>query len=131
MPRYFFNFHDGPRSCPDADGLELPDDAAAWEEARLMARDLRSEPTARAWTVQVTDGTGRRVTTRVVRPASKLRRLARTLDDWLKRVCRHPGAISLPPPSPADRASVDPPGRLPERILRSHAAGLRETSDKA
>jgi hypothetical protein len=131
MPRYFFHFHSGPRSCPDADGLELPNDAAACEEARLVARDLSSEPIDGAWTVQVTDATGRPVTTRVVGPPSKLRRLGRALDDWLKRVCGHPDAISSPPPSRADRAPIDPPGQMPERILRSHAAGLRETSDKA
>jgi hypothetical protein len=131
MPRYFFHFHSGPRSCPDADGLELADDAAACEEARLVARDLRSEPTDGAWTVQVTDETGRPVATRVVRPASKLRRLGRALDDWLKRVCGHPDAISSPPRSPADHAPIGRPDRMPERILRSHAADLRETSGKA
>ena len=131
MPRYFFHLHDGPRSCPDAEGLELPDDAAACEEARLVARDLRGEPTDGRWTVEVTDEAGRPVTTRVVQPTSKVRRLARALDDWLKRVCGHPDAVSSPPPSPADHAPIDPPGRLPERILRSHGAGLHETSDKA
>jgi hypothetical protein len=131
MPRYFFHFYDGLRSCPDVDGLELPNDAAACEEARLVARDLRSEPTDRTWTLQVTDETGRSVTTRMVRPASALRRFARALDDWLKRVCGHPEAVSSPPPSRADRSPSDPRGPPPERILRSHAAGLRETSDKA
>jgi hypothetical protein len=130
MPRYFFHFYNSTHSCPDADGLELPDDAAACKEARLVARDLRSEPSDGMWTLQVIDETGRPVTTCRVRPASALLRLTRALDDWLKRVCGHPEAVSSPPPSRADRAPIDPPAPLPERILQSHAAGLRETADK-
>jgi hypothetical protein len=131
MPRYFFHLREGPRFCPDTDGLELPNDAAACTEAKFLARDLCSEATEAAWTVQVTDATGRPVTRRVARPHSKVRRLARSLDDWLKRVCGHPDAVSSPHPSRADRAPIDPPGRLPGRTLRWRAADLRETSDKA
>jgi hypothetical protein len=131
MPRYFFHLHDGPRFCPDPFGLELPDDAAACEEAKLVVRDLGSEPADGAWTVEVTDETGRPVTTRAVQPVSKVRRLAWTLHDWLERRRRPPGSISSPLPSPADRAPIDPPARLPERTLRSRDADLGETSGKA
>lgn len=130
MPRYFFHFQDGRRFYPDADGLELPNDAAACQEAKLVAGDLGSEPTDGTWTVQVIDETSRPVTT-VVRSSSTMRRLAGALDDWLECVRRRLHAVSSPPRFRADRAPIDPPGRLPERISRSHDAGLRETSDKA
>jgi hypothetical protein len=33
MPRYFFNITQGKVPRPPDEGMELPDDAAAWEEA--------------------------------------------------------------------------------------------------
>jgi hypothetical protein len=131
MPRYYLHFTDGRRDCPDAEGLELPNDAAARKEGRLAARDLASEPAESAWTVQVIDEAGRPVAKLTATPPWKVLTLARVLDNWLKRMCGHPDALSSPPPSPADRAPIDPLGRLPEKIWRGHGADLRETSDKA
>jgi hypothetical protein len=41
MPRYFFNL-DGAKPFLDKEGVELPDDEAAWREAKLFARDIES-----------------------------------------------------------------------------------------
>jgi hypothetical protein len=58
MPRYYFNIVDG-RRFDDAEGLELPDTAAARAEAVAIARDLmRIDPTRTDWSewlVQVTN----------------------------------------------------------------------------
>jgi hypothetical protein len=58
MPRYYFSVTNG-RPFNDTDGLELPDLAAARQEALGFARDLiRMEPEQRdwsSWTVCVTD----------------------------------------------------------------------------
>jgi hypothetical protein len=132
MPRYYFHLTDGRHACPDEDGLELPNDVAARKEGKLAARDLWSEPADRAWIVQVVDETGRPVARLAATPLWSALRMARALDNWLKHLYRQlDPAISSRPPSLGDRAPIDPPGRLPERILRSHAADLRETSDKA
>jgi len=44
MPRYYFDIHDGPEIASDEDGLELPNVAAACEEAARslggLAKDL-------------------------------------------------------------------------------------------
>ena len=49
MPRYFFSITNG-RPFEDTDGLELPDLAAAREEARGFARDMmRQEPDRKDW----------------------------------------------------------------------------------
>jgi hypothetical protein len=57
MPRYYFSLSNG-RCFEDTDGLELPDLAAAREEANGFARDLmRMEPSQRdwlSWSVRVT-----------------------------------------------------------------------------
>jgi uncharacterized protein DUF6894 len=42
MPRYFFDFLDQPDLC-DKTGAELPNDAAAKQEAMLRAMDARSD----------------------------------------------------------------------------------------
>lgn len=132
MPRYFFHYTDGRRTCADADGLELPDDAAALKEAKLMARDLWSEPSDGAWRIQVSDTIGRQVTALDATPPPKALKLVYALDDWLKRICRHPdAAVSSSPPSVARRAPGDPQGWLREKILRSHAADRHETPDRA
>jgi Domain of unknown function (DUF6894) len=39
MPRYYFHL-DGTRPYCDEDGTELPDDQAAWREAKRFARDI-------------------------------------------------------------------------------------------
>jgi len=58
MPRYYFSLTND-RLFDDTDGLELPDLAAAREEASGFARDLmRREPARRDWrgcVVRVTD----------------------------------------------------------------------------
>jgi hypothetical protein len=58
MPRYYFSLAND-RCFDDTDGLELPDLAAACEEASGFARDLmRSEPARRdwrGWSIRVTD----------------------------------------------------------------------------
>ena len=57
MPRYYFSITNG-RPFNDMDGLELPDLAAARQEAIGFARDLiRMEPERRdwsSWAVRVT-----------------------------------------------------------------------------
>jgi hypothetical protein len=132
MPRYYFHLADGRNACPDEEGLELPNDAAARKEGKLAADDLWSEPADRAWIVQVVDEAGRPVARLTATPLWNVFRLARALDDRLKRLYRQLQiSVSSPPPSPAGRAPIDPPGRRPERILQSHAADLRESSDKA
>lgn len=40
MPRFFFHIHDAGKRLEDHDGAELPDLAAAQQEARSMARCL-------------------------------------------------------------------------------------------
>ena len=42
MPRYFFHLTDGTEVLDDPDGLELPGDAAAREEAMLVAADVKT-----------------------------------------------------------------------------------------
>src|SRR5436305_13830250 len=42
MPHYHFHFTDGVRVCPDADGLKLPHDEAARNEAKLIAQVRRA-----------------------------------------------------------------------------------------
>ena len=71
MPHYDFYFTNGKRVCSDAGGLELPDDKSAREEAELIASDLWNDPGDSywgEWTIEVTDETGRRVTSIPVDP---------------------------------------------------------------
>lgn len=42
MPRYFFDIYNG-QTTPDPEGLELPDDGAAIERAKVEARGLAAE----------------------------------------------------------------------------------------
>jgi len=63
-PHYSFHFKNGRRVCSDANGLDLPDDAAARKEAELTARDLWNDPGENywgGWIIEVTDEKGRRV----------------------------------------------------------------------
>jgi hypothetical protein len=41
MPRYFYHIHGG-RPYHDDGGVDLPDDAAAWREAKRFARDIEA-----------------------------------------------------------------------------------------
>jgi hypothetical protein len=60
MPRYFFNVHDQGHRGHDTEGEELPDAAAAWREATLIAGELfkdidgRFQP-GQEWQLEVTD----------------------------------------------------------------------------
>jgi len=66
MPRYFFNLTDRARTVADGEGVELAGDAAALEEARLLARDLAehklmSERDWNGWAVAIADEQGRHI----------------------------------------------------------------------
>lgn len=58
MPRYFFHIS-GDDPFHDAEGMDLPDDEAAWREAKRLVRDIDSnlEP-GQAWQLDVGDGKG-------------------------------------------------------------------------
>jgi hypothetical protein len=53
MPRYYFELISAQPYC-DAEGMELPDDAAAWTEAKKFARDIESnlEP-GQTWRLEI------------------------------------------------------------------------------
>lgn len=55
MALYYFNVNDGRRTLVDADGTELPNDAAARDHAIQVARELMRNARAqvRNWRVQV------------------------------------------------------------------------------
>jgi hypothetical protein len=64
MPRYFFHLTDGNSVLDDPDGLELPGEAAAREEAVLVAKDLNERLRPRDWTgwvVSIRDEQGNQV----------------------------------------------------------------------
>lgn len=64
MPRYFFHLTDGTSVLDDPDGLELPGDAAAREEAMLVAVDVKTRFRPRdwsGWAVRILDEEGRHV----------------------------------------------------------------------
>jgi hypothetical protein len=64
MPRYYFHLTDGTDVLDDPDGLELPGDAAALEEAVLVAADVKTRFRPRDWTgwvVRILDDKGRQV----------------------------------------------------------------------
>jgi hypothetical protein len=68
MARFYFHVHDGSHAFLDDGGLDLPSEAAALTEARQAAwaliYDLRHEVSDwSTWSVQVTDGTGRSLST--------------------------------------------------------------------
>ena len=59
MPRYFFNLH-YQRPSFDTVGEDLPDDAAAWHEATMIAGELFRDVDGRfrpghEWRLEVTD----------------------------------------------------------------------------
>jgi hypothetical protein len=64
MPRYYFHLTDGTDVLDDPDGLELPGDAAAQEEAVLVASDVKTRFRPRDWTgwfVRIVDEQGRQI----------------------------------------------------------------------
>ncbi len=68
MARFYFHVHDGTHAFLDDGGLDLPGAAAALAEARQTAwalmYGLQHEVTDwSAWTVEVTDETGRSLST--------------------------------------------------------------------
>ncbi|MBV9558996.1 MAG: tRNA 5-methylaminomethyl-2-thiouridine synthase [Bradyrhizobium sp.] len=56
MPRYHFHIRNS-RPFDDAQGADLPNDAAAWREATLLCRDIEGslEPGER-WLLEVAEG---------------------------------------------------------------------------
>jgi hypothetical protein len=56
MPRYYFQLISA-QPYSDTEGMELPDDAAAWTEAKRFARDIESnlEP-GQTWRLEVGRG---------------------------------------------------------------------------
>src|SRR5215471_10840308 len=61
MPLYYFNLSFGERIAPDEEGVELPDRAAAREEAFAVIRDLSDREDGRRWAswfLDVTDEQG-------------------------------------------------------------------------
>jgi hypothetical protein len=61
MPVYFFNLKTNNRNIQDLEGAELADEAAAWELAAQVARELmkRRELQTRSWRIDVRDEEGR------------------------------------------------------------------------
>jgi hypothetical protein len=66
MPRYYFHLTDGKDVLKNSKGLELPGNAAAREEAVVLARDLKDGKVMpgrkwRGWSVAIIDQHGHRV----------------------------------------------------------------------
>jgi hypothetical protein len=66
MTHYYFHLTNGTQTLDDAEGLDLPGEAAAREEARLFARDLASgklmtDRNWSGWMVTIADETGQQV----------------------------------------------------------------------
>jgi hypothetical protein len=66
MPRYFFNITQGKVSRPPDEGMELPDDAAAWEEATTTCGEMIKELDGKLkagpeWRMEVTNDAGRKL----------------------------------------------------------------------
>src|SRR5262245_8266961 len=75
MPRYFFHLSFGQRTVPDEEGVELPNRAAARDEALAVVRDL-ANPELRgnarrwaSWFLDVADETGGFFRTPIGHPA--------------------------------------------------------------
>jgi hypothetical protein len=63
VPRYFLNLTDGQQVVEDPEGLELAGEAAAREEASVLARDLiqHQDGDWSGWTITITDESGRQI----------------------------------------------------------------------
>ena len=58
MARYFFHIS-SQEPYHDADGLELPNDGAAWLEAKKLVRDIETSlAPGQDWQLDVVDGVG-------------------------------------------------------------------------
>jgi len=62
MPRYYFDYLDGPKSAPDEEGKELPDLAAARAEALqtlgLIAKDELPDGDRRDFRISIREENG-------------------------------------------------------------------------
>jgi hypothetical protein len=68
MPRYYFRLTDGEQVVKTPEGLDLPGNAAAREEAVKLARELKHDKTLQGrkwddWFVAVVDQHGKQVET--------------------------------------------------------------------
>ena len=66
MPRYYFHLTDGKQVVKSHEGLELPGNAAAREEAVRLARELKQETVSPGrkwddWFVTIVDQHGKQV----------------------------------------------------------------------
>jgi hypothetical protein len=63
VPRYFLNLTDGQQVVEDPEGLELAGEAAAREEASVLARDLiqHQDSDWSGWMITITDESGRQI----------------------------------------------------------------------
>ena len=63
MAQYFFHLRDGVEGIRDAEGVELPDDAAAIDYARIIAFELMKncEPQTRHWLLAIVGENGQSV----------------------------------------------------------------------
>jgi hypothetical protein len=66
MPRYHFHLINGKETLKPPEGLDLPGNAAARDEAAVLARDLKHGKVKpgrswKGWFVTVVDGHGHRV----------------------------------------------------------------------
>ena len=66
MPRFYFNFIDGQDRIEDPEGMELPDAAAARQQAIVAVHDAQKTSFALArnwvgWSVEVVDDGGNKV----------------------------------------------------------------------
>jgi hypothetical protein len=64
MPRYYFDIHKNEQVVPDLDGVEMPDLAAAVDEAHFAAREMIAEaikadrPSVLRYAFEIADGDG-------------------------------------------------------------------------
>src|SRR5215208_5579357 len=62
LPRYFFPIIDGDRRQPDAEGIDLPGDQAAFDHVVRRLREMRKTPGQRlspaAYSIEVTNEQG-------------------------------------------------------------------------
>jgi hypothetical protein len=66
MPRYFFNITQGKLPRPSDEGMELPNDEAAWEEATTACGEMIKELDGKLkagpdWQMVVTNDAGRKI----------------------------------------------------------------------
>jgi hypothetical protein len=77
MPRYFFHLREADATSKDEEGRELPDEATARRQAAEAARELAAQAVLEGEVinrqcVEVIDGSGKHVTTAMLRDAVRL-----------------------------------------------------------